>query len=264
MDDINAIRVSRESLHFKEKEWVKTSANFDMTMGSKDGAECCEIVDLYLIHQITEVENILQKSDFGTLRDDYLGIAGANRASNERIKKKLIKVFEKFGLKIVIEMNKTKVNFLDVTMKLTDGPYKPFIKPNCNVRYVRSQSDHWNTILKQIPPRNRKEIEQHFQQRTNFVSMKDTYQNALNKAGCNCVLKWNEKIVRENPQRNRRRKKATTWYNPPYSQIIKTNVGKEYIRLVRKWFMSNPSLKSEFNTTTMKVSYSACSNMKDQ
>ena len=32
--------------------------------------------------------------------------------------------------------------------------------------------------------------------------------------------------------------------------------------MVKKWFMSNPSMKSTFNTSTMKISYSACSNMK--
>ena len=40
VEEINAIRVSRVSLLFKEKEqWVKTSSNFDVTMGSNDGAE---------------------------------------------------------------------------------------------------------------------------------------------------------------------------------------------------------------------------------
>ena len=95
-EEIDAIRVSRESLLFKGKEqWVKTRGNFDVTMGSKDGAECCEVVDLFLIHQITEVEKILPKSDFGTFRDDYLGITGTNKASNERVKKQLIIVFKK-------------------------------------------------------------------------------------------------------------------------------------------------------------------------
>ena len=57
-------------------------------------------------------------------------------------------------------------------------------------------------------------------------------------------------------------KKSYYWYNPPYSQIIKTNVGKECILLVTKWFMANPSLKSKFNTSTLKISYSAFRNMK--
>ena len=130
---------------------MKSTDNFDVTMGSKDGAECCEVVDLFLIHYITEVERIIPKEDFGTFRDDFLGIVGANRATNERTKKKLIKAFEKFGLKIIIEMNLTNINFLDVTMNLPNGSYKPYIKPNCNVRYVHSKSDHWNLILKQIP-----------------------------------------------------------------------------------------------------------------
>lgn len=167
-------------------------------------------------------------------------------------------------MKIVIQMNKTVIDYLDVTMNLTDGSFKPFIKPNSHISYVHSQSDHWNTVLKHIPLHIENRLNSLSSTEPNFASVKDAYQNALKQAGYNHVLRWHEKDVHQSiNQTKRKRKKTICYFNPPFSRIIKTNLGKEYIRLVKKWFMSNPSMKSEFNTSTMKVSYSACSKMKD-
>lgn len=145
-------------------------------MGSKDVAECCEVVELFLIHYITEVERIISKEDIRTFRNDFLGIVGANRATNERTKKKLIKAFEKFGLEVIIEMNLINTNFLDVTVNMLNGSYKPYIKPNCNARYLHSKSDHRNLILKQIPHGTESRLNSIYNNEINFNSCKDIYQ----------------------------------------------------------------------------------------
>ncbi len=57
-NDVNIIMHARQSLLFSEKvEWVRkkndgTEDFFDVTMGSFDGAEVCEIVGLYILSQI--------------------------------------------------------------------------------------------------------------------------------------------------------------------------------------------------------------------
>ena len=43
---------------------------------------------------------------------------------------------------------------------------------------------------------------------------------------------------------------------------IKTPIGKEVLKLVDKWFVTNPDLKKRFNRMTIKVSYSTTRNMK--
>ena len=50
-DDINIILQSRKSfLFYKDTPWNKSNnPDFDITMGSFDGAECCEIVGLYML-----------------------------------------------------------------------------------------------------------------------------------------------------------------------------------------------------------------------
>ena len=53
--DKSVIKQAKKALLFNENScWVKKTEDlFDITMGSYDGAECCEIVGLYLLHKIS-------------------------------------------------------------------------------------------------------------------------------------------------------------------------------------------------------------------
>ena len=67
----------------KDIVWKKknNSKLFDVTMGSYDVAEICELVGVYLIHQIKEK---FPQLDFGLYRDDGLGCYKKNvRAKNK-------------------------------------------------------------------------------------------------------------------------------------------------------------------------------------
>ena len=69
---IDVILHARKSLLFtSEGTWVKKDGNlFDVTMGSYDGAEVCELVGLYLIDQMASK---VPEINFGLYRDDGLG-----------------------------------------------------------------------------------------------------------------------------------------------------------------------------------------------
>ena len=57
-DEIDCIYAARESLVFVEgAPWEKKETNFDVSMGSGDGSELCELIYLFIIHHITEVDN---------------------------------------------------------------------------------------------------------------------------------------------------------------------------------------------------------------
>ena len=43
------------------------------------------------------------------------------------------------------------VNYLDVTLNLNDGSYRPYKKPNQETNYIHVNSDHPTSILKQHP-----------------------------------------------------------------------------------------------------------------
>ena len=89
--------------------------DFDVTMGSFDGAKICELVGLYILYISTTK---CGKDLNGLYRDD--GLACFENISGprvDRIRKDFINIFRKeFQLNIVCETNLKIVNFLDVTL----------------------------------------------------------------------------------------------------------------------------------------------------
>ena len=62
-------------------------------------------------------------------RDDGLALSDKNGIGTERLKKQITKIFSDNGLKITTSTNVKIVNFIDVTLNLNDGSYRPFSKP---------------------------------------------------------------------------------------------------------------------------------------
>ena len=132
-DDVIAIiKHARKSLLFYDgTEWIKqSSGSFDVTMGSYDGAEVCELVGLYLLNQI---QQSFPQINCGIYRDDGLGTYETMSGPRaERLKKDIFKLFKDNGFKITIDTNMEQSNFLDVTLHLPIRKYWPCRKPNDN------------------------------------------------------------------------------------------------------------------------------------
>ena len=92
---------------------------FDVTMGSYDGAEACELVVCYLLTQLNK--DISQKITLGLYRDDGLAAVKGTPSEIASIKQKICEIFKKNGLKITIETNKKIIDYLDVTLNLKQG-----------------------------------------------------------------------------------------------------------------------------------------------
>ena len=128
---------------------AKKTGLSDVTQGGLDSCQVCELVGLYLLHQMREAFPML---DFGLYRDD--GLAAHKRIAGptlERLKKEIIQLFKRNGLTITIETGMKIVDFLDITLDLTKESYKPYKKPNSDLLYVNKQSSHPDTVLKHIP-----------------------------------------------------------------------------------------------------------------
>ena len=103
----------------KNKPWEKTinESLFDITMGSYDGAEICELLGLYILSifgKVYGIQNVGLYWDDGFSCLDKVGGPGS-----DKIQKDIIRTFrENFGLKITITTNLTTVNFFDVTFNL--------------------------------------------------------------------------------------------------------------------------------------------------
>ena len=106
-------------------------------MGSYDGAETCELVGIYMLSLITSKF----KDQAGLYRDDGLAVCKAMPKQIKKRKQKVSEIFKANGLKITIKANKKTINFLDVTLDLASGFYKPFMKPNNKILYVHQESN---------------------------------------------------------------------------------------------------------------------------
>ena len=87
-DERNIILHAKKSCLYNSREhWSKKiSFNlFDVTMGSYDGAESCELVGSFLLHQITQK----QGENSGLYRDDGLGVIKATPVKKLKLSRKI-------------------------------------------------------------------------------------------------------------------------------------------------------------------------------
>ena len=140
---IRTIKHCRKSLLFHNNvAWKKTTTTscFDVTMGSYDGAEICELVRMFIL---SKLGNIVGKKNTGLYRDDVLVVLRSMNAWGiDKIRKIIIKMFKDVGFQLEIKTNLKQVEFLDVTFNLITGLYTPYKKPNDNLLYINTSSDH--------------------------------------------------------------------------------------------------------------------------
>ena len=199
-EDKEIVFHARKSLLFnKEETWVKKEGGtFDVTMGAYDGAEVCELVGTYILHQIGSKYD---KKNVGLYRDDGLAVfKDISGPEAERIKKDFVKVFKRNGLNITIKCNQKIVDYLDVTLNLNDGSYKPYRKPNDTTTYVHKDSNHPPNITKKLPDMIQKRISDLSATKEIFDSSKMYYEEALQKSGYSVKLQF---ISPQNPGRRR-------------------------------------------------------------
>eukprot|EP00116_Pleurobrachia_bachei_P005250 sb/3465512/ len=152
------------------------------TMGSWDGAENSDHVGLYLLHQIRS-QSVLPAGSLGLYRDDGLAIIEEQTGPKiENIKKKLIKLCKQEGLKITVSIPSKETDFLDVTLNLTSGTHKPYVKKDNTILYVDKRSDHPVSIKKNLPKMIEKRISVLSSDREKFMEAKGPYEEALKRS----------------------------------------------------------------------------------
>ena len=206
------------------------------------------------------LEDEIDKEDIGLYRDDGLMIlCNANGQKTDRTRKYIIKVMKDLGFQIEIETNLKEVNFLDVTFNLNSGLYKPYKKPNDQLLYVTTSSDHPPQVIKQLPNSINRKLIENSSNKDVFDASKNEDEEALLKSGYKSNLEFQKEISSE--KKNRRRRRNIIWFNPPFSQTVKTNVARLFLRLLDKHFPRSHILRKLFNQNTIKVSYSSMENV---
>ena len=111
-------------MYKKVAPWIrKQSNNFDVTMGSYDWDEVCQIIGIFILSLIGNKYN---PNNIGLYRDDGLAVfKNTSGPQSEKIKKTFQKMFKNKGLDIIINCNMKIVNYLDVTLNSNNEFYRP-------------------------------------------------------------------------------------------------------------------------------------------
>ena len=154
-------------------------------MGSYDGVEICELVGIYILSLLAK---IIEKNNCGLYRDDGLILLrNANGQTIDHIRKQVIKVFKDLGFKIEIKTNLKVVDFLDVSFNLKNGTYGPYKKPNDQLLYVNTSSNHPPNIIEKIPSMINNRLSKNSSNNDIFMKSKTEYEKALKESGYKSV-----------------------------------------------------------------------------
>ena len=260
-DEKNMIKTCRQSILYgtDNHPWTKKDSNFDVTMRSLDGAELSELIGLFMLNEAKNNISGLNSMNNGLYRDDGLiMLEKCPGPRRDKVIKDLHKLYKSHGLKITIASSGPVANYLDVTVDLSDGSYRPYRKPNDIPVYINAASNHPPSILKHIPRMVERRLQSVSSDKSVFNEAKPPYEEALKRSGFDTTLVYKD----SNKTTGRRsRKRQIIWFNPPYCQSIETNVARKFLILVDKHFPPDHRLRKIFDRNTLKVSYSCMPNI---
>ena len=198
-----------KSLLFNNSDiWIKKDGNkdFDVTMDSFDGAEICELVGLFILYILSTK---YRKNLNGLYQNDGLAcFENISGPQADRIRKSFINIFRKeFQLNIVCETNLKIVKFLDVTLDLTTGKYKPYNKPGNIPLYINVKSNYPPNVIKNLPENISRRIYILSSDKSVFENSKDFYNSALSNSGFKDKIKFNPVYKRNISKNNNRKRK---------------------------------------------------------
>ena len=90
-----------------------------------------------------------------------------------------------------------------------------------------------------------------------FDKAKLLYEKSLQESGYKTSMSYAQTGVKTNKNRNRN----IICFNPPFNQNVKTNIGKIFLKLIKKHFPNHHRLHKIFNLNTIKLSNSCMRNM---
>ena len=204
------------------------NGEFNAPMGCFDGAEVCELVDVYILHLL---RTVMRKENVGLYHDDGLGILrNSSGPEIEQKRKQIIQIFKNCRLNITVKTNLKTVGFLDVLLDLLNNTYQPYRKPSSETVYINKHSNHCPNILKELLKAINKRITDISCNLDIFDAAKTTYEPGLRNSGFNEELKYKRK---DRNEENRKRRRKIIWCNPRFSLSVKTSIGKLFFKMLK-------------------------------
>ena len=175
-------------------------------------------VNMYMLHLLSQRLSI----DFvGLYRDDGATAQILSKKQADRARKDIIAIFKSCGFTITVEINLPRMDMLDVTFDLPSGKYWPYRKPNNELLYIHSKSNHPLSILKHLPKNINDRLSSISCDEAEFDKAKPAYEQALKNSGFNSTLTYTTPSQLQSSQsakRKRQRKRNIIWFNPPFDK----------------------------------------------
>ena len=180
----------------------------------------------------------------------------------DKIRKKLIKAFKDFELRITCQTNLKIVNYLHVTLDFKTEKFSPYRKPDNTPSFIHARSNHPPAILKQIPRSVGHWISSLSFNEGEFQKAIPLYNEAFKASGFKGTVLFTEEENRQQ-KRNSRKSRHTNalCFNPPPPRIPK--LLKQMSESVHSMttFQKNHRLYKIFNRKNVKINYRCVDNM---
>ena len=142
-----------------------------------DSSQIPDLVGLYMLDILTR---IISPEQIGLYRyDGLIYIPNSNGPNSSSAQKRIIRAFKFLEFKREVSSNNKIVNFLDVTLDLSNNTYKSFIKTDQSPSYINVHSNHPKTIIKQVPKRVNLRIRNLSANEKIFLESSKIYMDAL-------------------------------------------------------------------------------------
>ena len=146
---------------------------------------------------------------------------------------------------------------------LSTNTYRPYMKENGKPIYVHKNSNHPQKILDNIPKSVNLRLSKISSDRDVFESSKGPYQEALKNSGYDHLLEYDPPVNTE-PKQKKNRVRKVTYFNPPFSLNVASNIGGDFLKLIDKHFPKDHALRKVMNRNTIKISYRCMPNLKSK
>ena len=176
------------------------------------------------------------------------------KAQPERIKKSLKKTFKDFRLKIAAESNLNIVNYLDVTLNLNDGSFRPCDKSDDIIQYINKEFNHPPNLIKHLPASIEKRLSNNSFDEKIFQESAIYFEDTLNKAGYIDKVAYHAPSASNQENKNKNFRSNFVWFNLPCSKSATTRIGQSFLYLIDIHFPKNHTFNKIFNRNNVKAS----------
>ena len=143
------------------------------------------------------------------------------------------------GINLVIENPSWKIDYLNLNFNLLDHTFYPYRKDNNKINYINSKSNHPPSTIKNISENVNNRLSRNAANEQIFENSIHPYKQALISSGHEGNLKFDPNVkVQQNQVQSKRKKRGRkiTWFNPPFSLNVKSNIGKIFLQILDECF----------------------------